>query len=130
MVEFEPVALDENTEIKVPMGSSMDNVTVNVCNNNVCQEDEDDEQYVVEYNRLSSLYRQLPADVFVQNLLRDYISNEDKLDATRHLFFDALRENEDFPFGLNSELKRQRDEWLQEKAKLVSHGYPHPIVSP
>lgn len=107
VVEFEPVALDENTEIKVPMGSSMDNVTVNVCNNNVCQEDEDDEQYVVEYNRLSSLYRQLPADVFVQNLLRDYISNEDKLDATRHLFFDALRENEDFPFGLNSELKRR-----------------------
>lgn len=107
MVEFEPLALDENTEVKVPLGSSTDNVTVNVCNNNVCQEDEDDDQYVVEYNRLSSLYRQLPADVFVQNLLRDYISNEDKLDETRHLFFDALRENDDFPFGVNSELKRR-----------------------
>lgn len=98
-VEYEPVAIDENTDVKVPLEPTTDTPTVNVFNDqNLCEEDE---QYLLEYNRLSVLYRQLLADVFIQNLLRDYKSDEDRLDATRHLFFS------DFPFDINSELKRR-----------------------
>lgn len=117
MVEFEPIVVNHNTEVKVPVESRTqsftDKINVNIMTETGTLEDqsdsdnENDNQYLIEYNRLSSLYRQLPTDIFVQSVLRDYTSDEEKLDSVRHLFFSALRENADFPYGVQAELKRR-----------------------
>lgn len=39
--------------------------------------------------------------------LYDYAFDEIKLETMRHLFCNALRENDDFPVGLKAELKRR-----------------------
>lgn len=106
-IEYEPVSLNENTEVKIPV-QTIDEFDINgepsYTNSGEC---ESDEQYLEDYDRLSALYRQHPTDTFVHTVLRIYASDEEKLDSIRLLFFSALRENDDFPYNINSELKRR-----------------------
>jgi hypothetical protein len=60
-----------------------------------------------EYYRLSSLYCDLPPDLFVSRLILDYASDEQKLDHTRSMQYDIVRECEDFPHGGDAEIKRR-----------------------
>lgn len=62
---------------------------------------------LVEYNRILALHRDLPGDMFVNQLLLDYHQSETNLDHLRITLFEMLKNTEDFPFELDSELKRR-----------------------
>ena len=91
---------DDNTEIKVPinvkMGSSYD------CSVNSAADSD-----LREFHRLEILFRELPCVLFVDRVLRDYSASESDLEHTRAMLFDTVREDDDFPFGLQAELKRR-----------------------
>lgn len=78
-----------------------------------------DDKFLNEYNRLIQLYRELPSGMFVSQIVRDYASSEPDLEATRLLFFGALKSYHDVPFGSEAELKRRvntrRGETLSRK---------------
>lgn len=63
------------------------------------------------------------------SLLRDYASNEQKLDNTRSLFFDAVKEYDDFPYGLQAELKRRLDTRKGEPAVVKLANDIHTLLS-
>lgn len=109
-VEFKPVLNKDNTEVKVPV-----NVRSSIAGNEgetiieasfSCGQDQPHKD-VLEYNRLSNLYKELPCELFVSRLLRDYASCENRLDSIRHMLFDIIRECDDFPYGLQADLKRR-----------------------
>lgn len=85
LLELEPVTLSDNTEVKVPVSNA----------NNVQYDYE-----LEEYNRLTLLYREIPSDLFISRLLKDYSSCEVKLEQTRSMLFCIVRECDDFPYGL------------------------------
>ena len=62
---------------------------------------------LMEYGRLKALTKDLPSDLFVDQLLIDYSYSTDKLENTRHMLFETLRSSEDFPFGEHCEMKRR-----------------------
>ena len=49
----------------------------------------------------------MPSYSFVNRILRDYGSSERKLEEARSILSHTLRESDDFPFGLQAELKRR-----------------------
>lgn len=110
LTELEPVLLSDNTELKVPV-SPKHHVKFNLCSPN-CIDDDNDETFsfngnIVEYNRLIILFRQLPTDLFVNQLLTDYSQSEIKLEETRLMLFETLQESDDYPLDRDSVLKRR-----------------------
>lgn len=123
-VENTPVQISkDNTEVKMPMNvadgqrnklnsasalstenstsfSQLSPASQYVCGNS-------DDLYLQAFNRLISLYRDLPKDMFITSVLQEYGSNEQELDATRTHFFEFLKTHDDFPFPLESELKKR-----------------------
>lgn len=67
----------------------------------------DCQSHLIEYNRLLELFRQLPGDLFVSRILKDYGSCESDLDQTRYILYESLRESEDFPYPVMSDLKKR-----------------------
>ena len=63
--------------------------------------------FFTEYNRLVQWYQELPSGMFISKLICEYRSSEPDLEATRQLFYEAVKSYEDFPYGLNTELKRR-----------------------
>lgn len=53
------------------------------------------------------MYRDLPKDLFITSIIQDYAFSEQDLDATRSLFFESLKSHEDFPFHVDSDLKKR-----------------------
>lgn len=98
-IELEPVTTGDNTERKVPLCSNSTIHSIGDENHDVID--------VIEYNKLSKLFHDLPTDLFVPRILKDYSSCETTLAHIRLMLFDTLREIDDFPYGADAELKRR-----------------------
>ncbi len=59
------------------------------------------------FTKLTSLARQMPKDMFVNKLLTSSGSSEATLETIRSQMFEVVKEAEDFPYGLQVELKRR-----------------------
>lgn len=116
-VEYAPMLSTDNTEVKIPV-TVADEQSNAVCTESsanlsdvfpasqyVCGNSDD--LYLQAFNKLISLYRDLPRDMFIASILQEYASNEQELDATRTNFFEFLKTHDDFPFPLNSDLKKR-----------------------
>ena len=67
-----------------------------------------DFRVVEEYRSLVRYYREMPKDMCVQQILRDYASSECDLERIRDQYFYHLKQTKsDFPYGQNAELKRR-----------------------
>ena len=110
LTELEPLTLDDNTSVKMPFPSYYASPMMN-SNKVMSSENELTNEPVytdlMEYNRLQALTKDLPSDLFIDQLLLDYDYSCDKLDKTRSMLFETLRDTEDFPFGDNCEMKRR-----------------------
>ena len=111
LMEFEPTLLNDNTEVKVlvsPKQSPNSSFTVNFVDNGTDDTiNLDGNANIVEYNRLISKFRQLPSDLFVNQILSDYSQSEVQLEETRTMLFETLQQSEDFPLDRNSVMKRR-----------------------
>lgn len=67
----------------------------------------DTEADLAELHLLQTWLNELPRDLFVNKLLLDYSKSETKLEHSRQMLFNILGGSEDFPFHVNSELKRR-----------------------
>ena len=110
LTELEPLTLDDNTSVKIPF--SADTSTPMFNSNKVlsCESELQVEHIytdVVEFNRLLTLTKDLPSDLFIDQILIDYEYSPEKLEKTRNMLFETLRGNDDFPFGDSCELKRR-----------------------
>lgn len=64
-------------------------------------------QALQEYRKLVELYRVLPRDMFVTQIMGDYYSSETYLERIRVEYFEHLKQVQpEFPFGTDAELKR------------------------
>lgn len=68
---------------------------------------EQDTEYQEILNKLHELFKGLPREMFVNRLLLNEASCEVTLDKYRSVLFEGLKESEDFPYGLQCELKRR-----------------------
>ncbi|MCG7879660.1 MAG: hypothetical protein N0C90_25530 [Candidatus Thiodiazotropha endolucinida] len=59
------------------------------------------------YLRLQIIFRSLPRDMFINRILKTVSSSEPDLESHRAMLFDLIKECEDFPYGLQAELKRR-----------------------
>ncbi|KAH3755312.1 hypothetical protein DPMN_190003 [Dreissena polymorpha] len=66
-----------------------------------------EDKFLKEYNRLVSWYRDLPEGMFISRLLREYKYSEPDLEESRMMCFEALKAYDDFPFGVQADLKRR-----------------------
>ena len=115
--DFEPVYINENTEVKVPImaqpispSDCTSSITISPTpsTTNYCTPiDEYESADLNEYHRLLKLVRDLPSTLFVDRILMDYHQSESDLEKSRLMLFDVIRESEDFPFDINCELKRR-----------------------
>jgi hypothetical protein len=127
--ELEPAMIDENTEVKVrmiPRSKSTPPSNKPLPRDNVfsdCDDDVDivrmlnpesqtndlsrESEFLIELNRLSALFCDLPSTLFVSRILLDYASDEQKLEETRVMLFSIVKENEEFPFGHHVSLKKR-----------------------
>ena len=64
------------------------------------------EEYAV-YIGLQALFRGLPKEMFINRILSDSASCDIKLGEMRSALFEQLKEEEDFPYGLQAMLKRR-----------------------
>lgn len=98
-LEYEPDINDDNTEVKV-LFNEPKNDELNV--SDIVKDD----TFLNVYTKLATWYRDLPEGMFISRLVREN-ETETALYETRQLLFDALKAYDDFPFDLNSELKRR-----------------------
>lgn len=119
--ELEPVSLDDHTEVKIPYVNncvapsvSDQNISLSVTpmnfNPNQCHlfnQTDNTGADLIEYNRILTLMRDLPTDMFIDQLLLDYHQSETNLDHFRIMLFEMLKNTEEFPFDVESELKRR-----------------------
>ena len=105
LTELEPVSLGDNTEVKVPIAIASSGDSVISCGQN--DQDDNGSANIEEYNRLEKLFSDLPSDLFVPKLLKDYASCEQKLMQTREFLFGSVRSYDDYPYDFDCELKRR-----------------------
>ena len=70
-------------------------------------QNEDDYNDNIVYNGLVALYRGLPKEMFINRILLNEASCENKLGEMRSSLFEHLKETDDFPYGLQCQLKRR-----------------------
>ena len=63
--------------------------------------------YSSEVKKTFKLYKSLPKEMFISRLVVLCSSNEVKLDSLRTSLLDVLKEDDDFPYGLQAEPKRR-----------------------
>ena len=132
VAEYEPVSTGENTEVKVPvtpkanrtglvpsnyLDTSDDFITPGQrvmadCDEQNSFNDNDNDNdvmhgHLAEYNKLSALVKELPGELFVNRILLDYSQCDANLERTRSMLFDIIREDDDFPFDRDADLKRR-----------------------
>lgn len=94
--EFEHVTLNDDTEVKMSFTSKFSSYIHPV------QYDSNLE----DYNKLMSLFRGYPADLFTSPFLKLCASCETCLEKKRQMLVSIIRECDDFPYGLQTELRR------------------------
>lgn len=68
---------------------------------------EEQTEFQEVYQKLIDLFRELPKEMFVNRVLLNEASCEATLENYRMVPFEELKELDDFPFGLQCELKRR-----------------------
>lgn len=115
--ELLPIAMNDNTSVKIPFMSRLADTQsaseyMTLTNDSYktdgfhLQPAQNDNELDL-YNSLVSLYRDYPTDMFIAQLLKMNTSCEVKLEQTRQMLFSILRECDDFPYGLQTELKKR-----------------------
>ncbi|MES9881490.1 MAG: hypothetical protein ABW185_11475 [Sedimenticola sp.] len=137
ITELTPVVMDDNTEVKVAYnvrsvkmehaasmngGEYTDSVeygeneneheneqddTLSNTNNDSLYQVRNDLRSDDSLNQLLNLFRNLPAEMFHNRVLQNFASCDASLEGTRSSIFDSIKENSDYPFGLQTELKRR-----------------------
>ena len=103
------------TDVKVPydgQSTDNDNVLSNGQNSEVesvfaGEQTEEQTEFQELYQKLQDLFKDLPKDMFVNRVLLNEASCEATLEHHRSVLFEEMKEIEDFPFGLQCELKRR-----------------------
>lgn len=129
-IELTPVMLSsgdgERTDVKVPVSVNTDNTTLSktMANTNgtsdiispltlkiECLSDDNDDdisdQGGIVYRSLQALYRGLPKEMFVNRILLNEASCEVRLGEMRSELFEQLKEDDEFPYGLQCMLRRR-----------------------
>ncbi len=57
--------------------------------------------------RLSTMFRSLPKDMFVECIIRTYHLSETSLEDVRSELFEHIKSLEEFPYNTNTELKKR-----------------------
>ena len=57
------------------------------------------------YLRLQIIFRSLPRDMFINRILKTVSSSEPDIESHRAMLFELNKECDDFPYGLQAELK-------------------------
>lgn len=111
--ELMPVTLvnydNDITDVKVPFMSTQasENDIPNGQQYPVLDEENYPTPSETEITQLLVLFRGLPREMFINRILVNYSSCEVKLENARVNIMEKLKEMEDFPFGLQAELKRR-----------------------
>ena len=85
-----------------------------------------EDKVLEEYNRLISWYRDLPKGMFVSRLLGGYSFSEPEFEGARQMCFqESLKAYDDFPFGLQAELKRNVSTCRGEKLSKELANYQY-----
>ena len=123
--ELTPVQMvnadNDQTDVKAPVSNFMDTAyqikkEVDIDNNSGATEfsdnyegnlDTSDQPEHVLYARLQTLFRGLPKEMFINRVLHSVAFSESDLESHRSMLFDLIKECEDFPYGLQAELKRR-----------------------
>lgn len=99
LTELTPVSLinvkQECTDVKVPYAVDV-----------AIYDDADNNENIL-YNQLQILYRGLPKEMFVSRILRNEVSCVVTLESHRSELFELIKECDDFPYGLQCDLKRR-----------------------
>ena len=99
LTELTPVSLinvkQECTDVKVPYAVDV-----------AIYDDADNNENIL-YNQLQILYRGLPKEMFVGRILRNEASCVVTLESHRSELFELIKECDDFPYGLQCDLKRR-----------------------
>lgn len=136
-IELTPVMLSsgdgERTDVKVPVsvsaaGANTDNTTLlktitnttdtsnitspltvktECLSDNIDDDDDISDQGGIVYRSLQALYRGLPKEMFVNRILLNEASCEVRLGEMRSELFEQLKEDDDFPYGLQCMLRRR-----------------------
>ena len=102
----------EETELKVPSSSgayhhvkqeTSENDEGVFTDDDIDPLDQQPEQLL--YIRLQTLYRSLPKEMFIGRILKN-VSLEPELESHRAMLYELVKECDDFPYGLQAELKR------------------------
>jgi len=68
----------------------------------------DDIRLFEEFRKLSQFFHELPKDMCIAQIMREFSSSESDLERVRYTYFDHLKQTcEDFPFGEDAELKKR-----------------------
>ncbi|KAH3788265.1 hypothetical protein DPMN_166400 [Dreissena polymorpha] len=141
-IEYEPLSLQGNMEVKVPITASRDVISTNPVNENnddistllkasgTHNEVDTDLGFFTEYNRLVDLYRCMSCDMFKLSLLKDSAFCDQMLEQTRSELFEAIKSNEDFPFDPYCEPKRRvfRSKGDTIAIKLAKIKHVHTLI--
>lgn len=85
---------------------------------------------IQEFRELVKLYRMLPRDMFVTQIIRDYSSSEPDLERIRSDYFEHLKKvSADFPYGSGAELKRRVYTRMGEPVPVKLAQDIHTIIS-
>ena len=103
------------TDVKVPydgQSTDNDNLLSNGQNSEVesvfaGEQSEEQTEFQELYQTLEDLFKDLPKEMFVNRVLLNEASCEATLEHHRSVLFEEMKEIEDFPFGLQCELKRR-----------------------
>ena len=104
----------EETELKVPSSSgAYHHVKQETSENDegVFADDDtdplDQQPEHLLYLRLHTLYRSLPKEMFISRILKNVSFSEPDLESHRAMLYELVKECDDFPYGLQAELKRR-----------------------
>ena len=114
LTELTPVSFvnrdGEETEAKVPISVCVKQEIPDNYGDICAGEDDDllDEQPEhLLYRRFQTIYRSLPKEMFISRIIKNVSSSEPDLESQRAMLFELVKECEDFPYGLQAELKRR-----------------------
>ena len=120
LTELTPVKLvgdhGEVTEAKVPYSSGTTHIVkqeLDTSSYTVFGEGSGDDLDIYDqpehklYMRFQSIFRGLPKEMFINRIIQCASSSEPDLENHRSMLFELVKECDEFPFGLQAELKRR-----------------------
>ena len=98
-------------DIKVPYDGQNNEFGIDFPNNQNSEAEsvsvEEKTEFQELFDKLKELFKGLPREMFVNRVLLNEASCEATLEQHRSILFEELKEVEDFPYGLQCELKRR-----------------------